>query len=81
MKPPGRHECERQQQDARVSAPVRGLAGREAEHERDAADDPEDDEVRAVVLEVRVELRPEQQRDEADQRQRGGEHPRGDDRR
>ena len=46
-----------------------------------AADDPEDDEVRAVVLEVRVELLTQQQRDEPDERQRSGDHPDDDNRR
>ena len=66
--PAGRHEREGKQQDAGVSSPLGGLAGRVPEHERDAADDPEDDEVGAVVLEVRVELPTQQQRDEPDQR-------------
>ena len=77
-KPPGGHEGEREQQDARVASPIGRLAGRVAEHERDAADDPEDDEVRPIVLEVRVELRPEQQRDEPDERERGDQECGGD---
>jgi hypothetical protein len=35
--------------------------------------------VGSVILEVRIEARAQQEGDEADQRQRGGEHPRGDD--
>ena len=72
---PGRHERQRQQQDAGISPALGGLAGRESEHERDAAHDPENDEVGPVVLEVRIEPRPEQQGDEADQRQRGRRAP------
>ncbi len=40
----------------------------------------EDQEVRAVVLDVRVELLAEQERDEPDQRQRAGDDPDQDDR-
>jgi hypothetical protein len=67
----GGHERKREQQDARVSAPVGRLAGCVAEDERDAADEPEDHEVRAVVFEMRVELRATQQRREPDERERG----------
>ena len=73
QEPAGRHEGEREEQDARVAASVGRLARGVAEDERDRADDPEDDEVRAVVLEVRVELRAQQQRDEPDERQRSRE--------
>jgi hypothetical protein len=45
-----------------------------AEDERDRAYDAEDHEVRAVVLEMRIELSAKQERDEADQRQRGGDN-------
>jgi hypothetical protein len=65
---------ERQEQDARVAAAVCGLTRRVAERERQPADDPEDDEVRAVILEMGVELRPKQQRHQADERQRGSEN-------
>ena len=61
--------------DPRVSPPLGGLAGTVAEHEREAADDPEDDEVGSVVLEVRVELPAKQQRGKPDQRERCGEKP------
>jgi hypothetical protein len=47
-----------------------------AEEERDPADDPEDDEMQCVVLEVRIEVRPKQKRDQADQRQQSGDHKR-----
>ena len=70
---PGRHERQRQEQDAGVPAPVGGLAGRVAEGDRDAADGAEDEEVRLVVVELGVELLPQQQRDEPDQRQRDRE--------
>jgi hypothetical protein len=43
-----------------------------AESKRQGAEQPEDDEVRPVVLEVRVELFAKQQRCEADERQGGG---------
>ena len=43
------------------------------ERERDPAGEAEDQEVRAVVLDVRVELLAEQQRDEPDERERAGE--------
>ena len=71
------HERERQEQHARVAAAVRLLSGRVAEHEREPTDDPEDDEVGPVVLEVRVELLPQEERDEPDERQRRREHPGG----
>jgi hypothetical protein len=70
---PGRHECERQQEYTGVSPPVRRLACRIAEAERHTTDEAEDHEVRLVVMELRVQLRPEQQRDEPDQRQRDRE--------
>jgi hypothetical protein len=66
----GRHEGEREEKHPRVAAAVCRLAGREAEHERDRPHQPEEHEVDAVVLEVRVELRAQQQRSEPDQRQR-----------
>ena len=67
---PGRHEREGEQEHAGVAAPICRLARRVAEHERERAREPEDDEVEPVVLEVRVEARPEEQRDETDERQR-----------
>jgi hypothetical protein len=67
----GRHEREREEQHARVTTALRRLAGRVAEGERDRADQAEEDEMDAVVLEVRVELRPQEQRYEPDQRQGG----------
>ena len=61
----------RESRSTRASpAPIGGLARRVAEDERERAREPEDDEVEPVVLEVRVELRPEEQRDETDERQR-----------
>jgi hypothetical protein len=51
-----RHEGEGEEQDSGIAAAIRSLAGRVAEDEGDGADDPEDDEVEPVVLEVRVEL-------------------------
>ena len=71
--PAGRHEREREEQDAGVAALVGRLACRVAEAERDRADDPEDHEVERIVLDVGIELRPQEQRHEPDQRQRGGE--------
>src|SRR5919198_5028047 len=76
--PAGRHEREREEQDAGVAAPLSGLAGRVPEREREAAEGAEDEEVRAVVLEVRVELRAEEERREADERQRCGDRPQRD---
>ena len=52
--PAGRHEGEREQQHACVTAAIGRLARCVAEDESHAADHPEDDEVRPVVLEVRV---------------------------
>ena len=70
----------RQEQHAGVPAPVGRLACRIAESERHAADEAEDDEMRLVVMELGVELRPKQQRDEPDQRERdreeAGDHDR-----
>ena len=57
----GRHEREGEKKDARVGAALGGLAGREPEREREPAGQAEDQEVRAVVLDVRVELLAEQQ--------------------
>ena len=71
----GRHEGQRQQEHSSVAAALGGLAGRVAEDEGKPADDPEHDEVGAVVLEVRVELLAQEQGDEPDQRQREGEAP------
>ena len=65
------HEREREEQDACVAAPVGGLPRRVAEGERDRADESEDDEVQSVVLEMGVEVRPEEERAEPDQRERG----------
>ncbi len=77
----GRHERQREEQDACISSPIGRLARRVAENECHGAHGPEDDEVGLVVLEVRIELRPKQQRDEADHRQRGSNEPGRDDRR
>ena len=76
-----RHERQRQEQDAGVSAPLGRLARRVAERERDPADDAEDQEVRLVVVELGIELRAEEQRDEPDQGQEDREQPGDDDRR
>ena len=76
----GRHEGQRQQQHSRVAAPLGGLARRVAEDEGKPADDPEHDEVGAVVLEVGIELLAQEQGDEPDQRQREREAPDGEDR-
>ena len=67
--PPGRHERERQEQHASVSATVGRLPGRIAECERDPADGAEDEEVRLMVVPLRVELLPQEQRDEPHQGQ------------
>ena len=75
----GGHEGEREQQDACVATTVRRLTRRVAEDERDRTDEPEDDEVSLVVLEVRVESRALEQRDETDQRQCCGQHAHHDD--
>ena len=66
----GRHERQREEQDARVAAPVGRLTRGVAERDRDRADEPEDDEVELVVLDVRVELGAQEQREEPDERQR-----------
>jgi hypothetical protein len=57
---PGGHKGKREEQDAGIPTPVGRLTGRVSENERDTAHDPEDDEVRPVVLEVRVQLRAKQ---------------------
>ena len=67
----GRHERQREEQDARVATPVGRFARGVAERDRDRADEPEDDEVELVVLDVRVELGAQEQREETDERQRG----------
>jgi hypothetical protein len=54
--PAGRHEREREKQHARVAASICSLPGGVAQRKRQGADEPEDDEVSPVVLEVRVEL-------------------------
>jgi hypothetical protein len=69
----GRHEGEREEEHSRVSTAFCRLARGKAEHERDRADHSEQHEMHPVVLEVRVELRAQQKRDEPDQRQRDGE--------
>ena len=79
QEPAGGHEREREELHARVAATVGGLAGHVAERERAGADDAEDDEVEAVVLEVRIEVRPQQERHEADERQRRGHERSRDD--
>ena len=75
----GRHERQREQKDAGIAAPVRGLARRVPEEERRCAHDSEDHEVERVVLDVRIEPRAEEKGGEPDQRQRGGDEPAGDD--
>jgi len=77
---PGRHEGQREQQDPRVTAAVGRFTGRVAEDERHGAGDAEDDEVQPVVLDVRVELGAEQQRDEPDEGQRDGRDSHREDR-
>ncbi len=52
----GRHERQREEQNASIAPPVGGLARRVAERDCDRADEPEDDEVQLVVLDMRVEL-------------------------
>ena len=74
-----RHERQREQKDAGIAAPVRSLTPRVPEQKRRCARDPEDHEVEWVVLDVRVEPRAKQKRDEPDQRQRGGDEPAGND--
>jgi hypothetical protein len=74
-----RHEREGQEQDACIPPPIGSLACRIADNEGHGARDPEDDKVKPVVLDVRIELRAEQQRDKPDQRQRSGEDSGGDD--
>jgi hypothetical protein len=56
----GGHECEREEENARISASVGRLACRVSEREGDRTDDAEDHEVELVVLDVRIELRAEQ---------------------
>ena len=68
--PSGRHERQREEQDAGIAAPVGGLTCGVAERNGHRADEPEDDEVELVVLDVRVELGAEKQRDEPDEGQR-----------
>ncbi len=69
----GRHEREGEEKDACVRAPLGRLARGEPEPERDPAGEAEDQEVQAVVLDVRVELLAQQQRHEPDERERAGE--------
>jgi hypothetical protein len=69
----GRHEGQGEEQDAGIPAPVGRLTRREAESERDGTHEPEEHEMKPGVHEVGVELRAEQERDEPDQRQRGGQ--------
>ena len=66
----GRHEGQREQEDASIAAPLGRFTRCVAENERHAPDDPEDHEMRSIVLEVRVELGAKQQRDEANEWQR-----------
>ena len=73
----GRHERQRQQENARIAAALGRLPCGVAENERQAADDPEDDEVRAIVFEVGIELLTQQQRDKPHEGQREGEAPDG----
>src|SRR5512133_1380159 len=73
---PGRHEGEREEQDARVAAAVGRLTRRVAEAERDGTHEAEDYKVQLVVLDVRIEPLAEQKRDEPDQGQRGGDEDR-----
>ena len=74
----GRHERQREEQDAGVPAAVGRLARRVAERERDRAHDPEHHEMERIVLHMRIELRPKEQRDEPDERERCGDHRHGD---
>jgi hypothetical protein len=76
----GGHEREREQQDARVTSPIGRLARRVTENECHRADDPEDDKVEPVVLDVRIEPRAKQQRHEPDQRQCGSDEADDDER-
>ena len=71
----GGHEREREQEDAGIAPPVGSLSGRVSQDEGQGAHGSEDHEVGAVVLEVRVELRPQQQGDEPDERQCGRGDP------
>ncbi len=71
--PAGRHERQREKQDAGVAPLIGRFSCRIAEAERDRADDPEDHEMERIVLDVGIELRPQEQRYEPDQRERGGE--------
>jgi hypothetical protein len=64
----GGHEREREEQDTGVAAPIGSLARRIAEQERESADESEDDEMGAVVLEMGIELRAKQEGDKPDQR-------------
>jgi hypothetical protein len=75
----GRHERKGQEQDACIPPPIGSLACRVTDNEGHGARDPEDDKVKPVVLEVRIELRAEQQRNKPDQRRRSGEDSGGDD--
>ena len=52
----GRHERQREEEDAGIPTPVGRLTCRVAEAERDGAHDPEDQEVERIVLDMRVEL-------------------------
>ena len=63
----GRHERQREEQNARIAAPVGRLTRGVAERDRDRADEPEDDEVELVVLDVGVELGAQEQREETDE--------------
>ena len=73
MKPPVAMNASDRSKYAGVPPPVGCLACRIAESERHTADEAEDDEMRLMVMELGVELRPKQQRDEPDQRQRDRE--------
>jgi hypothetical protein len=52
----GRHERQGEEEHAGVAATVGGLAGGEAESERDRPDQPEEHEVEPGIHEVGVEL-------------------------
>jgi hypothetical protein len=76
----GGHERQRQEEDAGVAAPVRRLPCRITEAERHRPDEAEEDEMEPVVLQVRVELPAEQERNQPDQRQGGSDKAHGESR-
>ena len=63
---------------AAIAAPLGRFTRGVAENECNAPHDPEDHEMRSIVLEVRVKLRAKQQRDEPDEWQCCHEERRGD---